>query len=243
MHNDSARTQYLATLNKDDFLNGIIKFCEQGVFFIGVADPENHGKAVIERTKQDSDRLRNACLASPAAFQVALLKYNQDQMSKQKAEMEAEIAAKLNAKSGGCFDVTLEVETDNGMKRIGDLQYGDRLKSPRGWSPVLYLKDYKEHYYCVQIDGCVLTVDHLVYSEHGNLVRAKEVCPKQIPVEKKVRAVVVQGDSFYCGGILVSSQTHYPWLTYATPMIDMMPSYLISFLDLYVVALIEQYVG
>jgi len=143
-------------------------------------------------------------------------------------------------KKGGCFSRLNTVETKIGRKLIGDLQYSDEIKTPRGFSKILYLKEYQDLFECVWIGNCNLTTDHLVYSEKG-LVPAKQL--SQDFNSQQVRAVIVEGDSFYCGGVLVSSQTHFPWITKFCPLIDLLSPSCISLLDHYLVSPLEYYFG
>jgi len=143
-------------------------------------------------------------------------------------------------RKGGCLSILNSVETKIGRKLIGDLQYSDEIKTPRGFSKILYLKEYQDLFECVWIGNCNLTTDHLVYSEKG-LVPAKQL--SQDFNTQQVRSVIVEGDSFYCGGVLVSSQTHFPWITKFCPLIDLLSPSCISLLDHYLVSPLEYYFG
>jgi len=133
---------------------------------------------------------------------------------------------------GGCFCEDNYVELKEGKKLIRDLQMGDEVKTPRGFDPVIFLKDVLEPKICTKVGNCFLTENHLVYDVDGKLRLARELGSTQSV--STVRGVMVKGDSFYCEGQLVSSHTHHPWLVSLTPFIDRVPTKVISLWDCYV---------
>jgi hypothetical protein len=50
------------------------------------------------------------------------------------------------------------------------------------------------------------------YIRDDTLVMAGEVANMNITLGLEVRTIVVEGDSFFCNNVLVSSYSHYSWL-------------------------------
>jgi len=170
------------------------------------------------------------------------LKFDNLQLERQTAEssrneLQKALDEEKKKKKGGCFAVENVVETRTGLKTIGELNYYDEVKTPRGWSKILYLKNYEEPKSCVILRDCILTGDHLVYVQN-NLVQAHTLSLRN-PVKKYVRSVIVQGDSFYCSGLLVSSHTHFTWLPRLSLFIDWLPPPVIMFADWFLIGPLE----
>jgi len=121
------------------------------------------------------------------------------------------------------------------------LNYFDKVDTPFGYKRILYIKKYYKKYKCVNINGCFLTPEHLVYNEKSNneIVFAKDIGSGIF--YKNVCSIVVEGDWFYANNVLVSSHTHFKFLPKISFIIDMLPLSVISFFDSYIIPKLENF--
>jgi len=128
----------------------------------------------------------------------------------------------------GCLASLNVVETKVGLKMIKDVEVGDEILTPRGYMPVIYVEDHPNVTIpCVHVGGIWLTADHFIYTQ-GAMTPAGELANTTMQVNLEVRTVVVKGDSFFCGQVLVSSYSRFRWLPSFSFVIDHLPTSIIT---------------
>lgn len=221
--NDDARKQIRHETSQDRTLKKLLLDDGSNLNFIGIPEEKNVNPWMYQGVMQWAAVQKNVLMTYLCIPREPIVPV-----------LPAPVASAVD---GGCFGLENTVETDSGLKKISDLTYDDLIKTPTGFAPVVYLKEVPTPSPVVKIGNLVLTPNHLVMNHEECLERASvRGTPSGFA---PVRGVMVRGDLFYCEGVLVSSHTHYPQMTYLTPIIDKVPRSLISFWDRNVSPLIE----